>query len=214
MRHMFCIITDDNNNDDNASVAFHSSFYARDTFIRFQATFKSFSPYWENDLVYNVDDGLTSIHTEEAKFRAFSEMSFSSLCLEMDYYGTKNWIHLPYNATSLKDIFTGSVYKPTALGRSVWKSLVPGSSLQLNCNREGFNVNKDNGLKFVRIGIMGSNNLNCGSAATSYIGFGGKWNNNNVCDPLVLGVSCGNSASCNADNGEKMLSTFGYILIQ
>ena len=76
------------------------------------------------------------------------------------------------------------------------------ASLQLNCNKEGFNVK--GGRNQVRIGILGNEQPDC-DTCDSKLGFGGKG-----------GLTCGNQAvgRVGADNGDKLFKVMGYILIQ
>merc|ERR1719167_1465090 len=112
----------------------------------------------------------------------------------MKYRGKTNWIKIPKSANSLYSLMKDNVYHPLSLGRKAWKSLIPGeSSLQRNCNREGFNVRDDNNKAKarVRIGIIANQENNCASP-DSRIGIGGD---GSYCgqDP---GNSVGNEAKC------------------
>ena len=103
-------------------------------------------------------------------------------------------------------------YRNTSLRRDTWKSLIGSdASLQLNCNREGFNAksNKqynDKDQSKARIGFLGNNENDCGMC-DSRIGFGtgGLHDNNNT---------CGNEAKYYPDNGKKHIKGIGYILVQ
>ena len=102
----------------------------------------------------------------------------------------------------------GNTASDTLLGIDTWKSLIGSeASLQLNCNKEGFNAVGDSpGHSKARIGIIGNRQWHCPSC-NSRIGFGtgGKPNNTN---------SCGNGATHTSDNGEKHIKAMGYILVQ
>ncbi|KXJ07095.1 hypothetical protein AC249_AIPGENE13951 [Exaiptasia diaphana] len=50
-----------------------------------------------------------------------------------------NWIRVNYKARSLYSVIADNRYRRVSIGRNKWKSLIPGSSLQKYCNREGFN---------------------------------------------------------------------------
>ena len=94
----------------------------------------------------------------------------------------------------------------TSLGRDTWKKLIGSeASLQLNCNKEGFNVK--GGISYVRIGILGNGDQTECLSSDSRIGFGvkGHPDDSNV---------CGNVAKYGADNGNKFTKLQGYILIQ
>ena len=99
-------------------------------------------------------------------------------------------------------------YRSTSLGRDTWMSLIGSdASLQLNCNKEGFNADGGNReYSKARIGIISNSQDDCNSC-NSRIGFGtGGWPDNNS--------SCGNEAKASSVNGEKHIKTMGHILVQ
>ena len=112
-------------------------------------------------------------------------------------------------ANSLYSLIADGQYRDTSLGRDTWKSLIGSeASLQLNCNKEGFNaVSERSEYSKARIGIIGNDQEHCRSC-NSRIGFGtgGKTADNTI--------SCGNEASHTSDNGEKHIKAVGYILVQ
>ena len=98
-----------------------------------------------------------------------------------------------------------SLTTPTSLGRDTWKKLIGSqASLQLKCNKEGFNA--VGGHSKARIGILG-NEINDCKTCDSRIGFGtgGSPDKSN---------SCGNAATHGGDNGNKFLRAMGYVLVQ
>ena len=111
-------------------------------------------------------------------------------------------------ANSLYSLIADGQYRGTSLGRDTWKSLIGSeASLQLNCNKEGFNaVSEMSASSKARIGIIGNDQDDCHSC-NSRIGFGtgGYPDNSN---------SCGNEAKHSPDNGEKHIKAMGYILVQ
>ena len=111
-------------------------------------------------------------------------------------------------ANSLYSLIADGQYRNTSLGRNTWKTLIGSqASLQLNCNREGFNaVSSRNDRSKARIGILGNNENNCDSC-NSRIGFGtaGDHPDDNT---------CGNEAKYSPDNGKKHIKAMGYILAQ
>ncbi|KXJ07832.1 putative skeletal organic matrix protein 5 [Exaiptasia diaphana] len=123
--------------------------------------------------------------------------------------GQKNprWIRLNYKASSLYSVIADGKYRKVTIGRNVWKSLIAGSSLQKNCNKEGFNVVPGEvNHERVRIGIS-SNNENACYNNDSRIGFGG--------DGIKCGrgrLSTGNCARVGGDNGDNTTPAHGYIL--
>ena len=116
-------------------------------------------------------------------------------------------------ANSLYSLIADGQYRNTSLGRDTWKSLIgSNASLQLNCNKEGFNAVGSNprgpiSMAKARIGIISNQQDDCASC-NSRIGFGtgGRHDNSN---------SCGNEAfQFSPDNGDKNIKAMGYILVQ
>ena len=78
-------------------------------------------------------------------------------------YGSNQYKALVVNqaGTSLQSIFQGQELE-TNLSREKWLDLLPGSGLQPNCNRNGFNLKRgDNSQFVVRFGIIGNNENDC-----------------------------------------------------
>ena len=71
-----------------------------------------------------------------------------------------NFIVIHLEATSLYSLIADGQYRAISLGRDKWKSLIGAdASLQLNCNKEGFN-SQGYPMHFkVRIGIIGNEHL-------------------------------------------------------
>ena len=118
----------------------------------------------------------------------------------------KRFIVINKQANSMYSLIADGTYRATSLGRDTWKTLIGSqASLQLNCNKEGFNA-VGTSLSKARIGILGNQQANCNSP-NSRIGFGtgGKPDKSNT---------CGNEAKREPDNGEKHIKTMGYILVQ
>ena len=119
------------------------------------------------------------------------------------------FIVINQQANSLYSLIADGQYRATSLGRQTWKSLIGSdASLQLNCNREGFNAVCDN-YRYnskARIGIVSNNEDHCsGCDSRIGLGTGGYLNNSN---------SCGNEAKHDPDNGEKHIKAMGYISVQ
>ena len=113
-------------------------------------------------------------------------------------------------ANSLHALIADGKYRATSLGRNTWKTLIGSqASLQINCNKEGFNAaGSDKGHSKARIGILGNNEKNCAST-DSRIGFGTGGNGDDS-------NTCGNNAikGYTSDNGAKNIKAMGYILVQ
>ena len=111
-------------------------------------------------------------------------------------------------ANSLYSLIADGQYRATSLGRDTWKKLIgPQGSLQLNCNKEGFNaVGTASDHAKARIGYIANQENDCGSC-DSRIGFGtgGHHDDSNT---------CGNEAVASPDNGDRHIKAMGYILVQ
>ena len=123
-----------------------------------------------------------------------------------------NFIVIDKQANSMYSLIADEQYRATSLGRNTWKSLIGSeASLQLYCNKEGFNARSDDNdltLSKARIGILGNeDNNNLCYRPDSRIGFGtgGDGDDTNT---------CGNEAQYSPDNGNKHIKGMGYILVQ
>lgn len=179
-----------------------------------QNTFRTTSPLWTTRRLHNERKATKSLNDiDEAKFEAFNSMSFKSICFGLEYAGIKRWLHLPVGGQSLLHIFSLNRYIKTSLGKSAWRSLVPDSSLQKNCNREGINVKWDGNQEILaRIGITSNNENEC-KTQDSAIGAGLR-HRTNYCGTTLKPMSSGNIAGCLPDNGDKALPGTSYLLIK
>ena len=136
----------------------------------------------------------------------------------MKVNGVTKWIVINYRASSLYNVIADEGSKRLNVGRNKWLSLMDGSRLQENCNKEGFNLESagvagfnDGGYIRVRIGIIANNVAHCNGCDTC-IGFGTSaygCNNENI---RARNTTCGNIAICNKlDN--KNTPAFGYIFV-
>jgi hypothetical protein len=154
--------------------------------------------------------GSAAFDATEAKLQSFSDLAFTNMRIALVTGGVTNTAVIPQVATSLKDLFSGP-YVMTAVTRAGWKNLVPGSSLQANCNNEGFNslTVADSNWSRVRIGILGNEQNDC-TSPDSWIGIGAvgaPCNGGNL-------TSVGNVAGCGADNGDVVIQSFGYVFVR
>lgn len=145
---------------------------------------------------------------EEAKFPAFSNVSYSSICIEISYIGKMRSLAINQPGRSLLDTFKSKNYVVTNEGLSDWRNLLDGSRLESKCYKEGLNVQDNKGTMIARIGIMGSDFTNCDSP-DAYIGIGTFWLPPISCKTDRAGTSCGNIFKC-----FTALRAFGYIYIQ
>ena len=153
------------------------------------------------DYSYGRDGGLDN---RQFKGSTYWRTSFKEICVAMKYNGNLRAFSFSYPASSLYGLIADGRYRQTHLGRDKWKSLISGSSLQRNCNREGFNV-YDSSIR-VRIGVFSNQQNDCNSP-NSFIGLGtydgGKKN------------TAGNYAyEYSPDNGNTNLKVMGYILVR
>ena len=159
--------------------------------------------------------GKSGFDHDETKMPSFWSTPFTKLCLGMQAAGQEtNWITVSYQASSLHALLSTNTHHATNVDRGRWKSLLADSSLQMNCNMEGFNVKPSDGendAAVTRIGILGNNENDCRSC-NSRIGFGSKGSRFGQHDDN----SCGNESAkgAAADNGEKHIKANCFILVQ
>ena len=155
---------------------------------------------------------------QETKLPTYWSTSFRELCVGMKVGSDLKFVSISYRASSLYDLIADGKYRTTNLGRAKWKSLIGGSSLQTNCNKEGFNVKLtvsgySDTMARIKIGIIGNQEDDCFSP-DSYLGFGGPpANKHNYCGIGNVITTCGNSATCGPDNGIKEIKAMGYIFV-
>ena len=158
---------------------------------------------------YNPSAGMTGFDELETMLPTYWNTSFSKICLGMKIDQQINFILLDKVAESLHSLMADGQYRNTSLlvGRNTWKRLLGSdASLQLNCNKEGFNAYTSSDRPKARIGILGNEQNDC-SSCDSRIGFGtgGRPDNSNT---------CGNVAAWGGDNGDKNIKAMGYIFVQ
>ncbi|CAB4019859.1 Hypothetical predicted protein [Paramuricea clavata] len=191
------------------------------------STFKYSSSYWTSKNAYN-DDAYGrngGLDNREYKGSTYWRTSFKEICVVMKYGGRLRAFSFSYPASSLYNLIADGNHRQTQVGRAQWKSLISGSSLQLHCNREGFNLRSDSTLsKYrvtvkVRLGIIANQQNHCDSP-DSYVGLGaeGGWNypvDPNWCQPPDKSLnSAGNLGQCSPDNGNKNTKAMAYILVR
>ena len=113
----------------------------------------------------------------------------------MKISGQLRFIVINKQANSLHSLIADGTYRATSLGRNEWKKLIGAEgSLQLGCNKEGFNaVGTSSSFSKARIGYIANEQNDC-DTCDSRIGFGtgGSPDNSNT---------CGNAAGYSPDNG-------------
>jgi len=153
-------------------------------------TFHYNSRLWSNKETFNLAGGKTGFDTQETKLPTYWNTSFSKICLGMKIGLQIKFIVINKQADSLHSLIADGRYRNTSLGRNTWKFLIGSqASLQINCNKEGFNaVCSSSGHSKARIGIVGNNEHDCGDC-DSRIGFGtgGHHDDSNTCGNEALG---------------------------
>ena len=91
------------------------------------------SSLWGDSQVYNPEK--VDLDDTEAKLESYYTVPFDEVLLLLKTGETLNELVLDQPAASMKDLMSNDEHHPTDLGRSAWKTLVPDSSLQRNCNR-------------------------------------------------------------------------------
>ena len=173
-----------------------------------QQTFLYDSDIWKKKTEFNLPGGETGFDSQETKLPTYWETPFFKICLGMMYEHQMRFIAVEKQADSLYSLIADGQHRATSLSREKWKSLIgPEGSLQRHCNKEGFNaVGTNSGHSKARIGIIGNEQNDCNSC-DSRIGFGTGGNPDDS-------STCGNEAMWSADNGDKHIKAFGYILVQ
>ena len=151
----------------------------------------------------------------ETKVPTYWSTPFEQMCVGMRIGNSLRFISISFKASSLHAVSADGKHRATNIPRNTWKSLYADSSLQRNCGRQGFNnVAEVHDHARVRIGIIGNNENNCNSA-DSFIGFGGMDANKRAyCGQRNIVNSCGNSAYCGGDKGNREVRVFGYIFVR
>ena len=126
----------------------------------------------------------------------------------MKISGQLRFIVINKRANSLHSLIADGILRASSLGRNEWKKLIGArGSLQLNCNKEGFNaVCSSSYHSKARIGYVANDHNHCDSC-DSRIGFGTGGSPGNS-------TTCGNVAAYSPDNGDRYIKAMGYILVQ
>ena len=154
---------------------------------------------------------MTGLDSRETKLPTYWTTPFKKICLGMKIDGQDTrFIVINKAADSLYSLIADGKHRATSLGRHTWKKLIGSqASLQLNCNKEGFNLHTDRrGHNRARIGILANQEKHCKNP-DSRIGFGTEGYPGH-------GNTCGNAANrrYRPDNGGKNIRAMGYIFVQ
>jgi hypothetical protein len=149
---------------------------------------------------------------KQTKLASYWNTPFKKICLGMTVDEGTNikWIAINHQASSLFNVIANGTFTATNITKSKWKSLIQGSSLQENCNKEGFNIRggRHDRDMYVRIGIVANNEDDCNSC-NSCIGFGISITG---CKDVVRRKACGNIYACGRRTTD--IASSGYILVQ
>jgi hypothetical protein len=166
-----------------------------------RTTFLHDAALWENATTFQPES--PNLDATEAKLAGFGTMPFGYLRVGLVQDGVARWLILGVNGASLTSLMASGSHTTTE-GRSAWRRLLPRGSLQLNCNREGVNVETPSAA--ARIGIVSNNQADC-LTCQSWIAFGAKGN-------ATSERACGNYAPSNGDNGSRNDGLFGYVMVR
>ena len=172
-----------------------------------QQDFNYNSSYWFDKEIYALEDGLKVLTEKQTKLASYWNTPFSKICLGMKVRGITKWIVLHHKARSLFNEIADGAFRETSVGKDKWKSLLNGSCLLPNCNKEGFNLQREWDNKYylkTRIGFMTNNENNC-DTSDACIGFGISVRG---CG-LAVTTTCGNLAVCKPDH----VNAFGFVLV-
>ncbi|XP_028396056.1 uncharacterized protein LOC114520053 [Dendronephthya gigantea] len=174
-----------------------------------KSTFYYESSHWTNKESYAVEDGLEGLTEKESKLASYWNTPFKKICLGMTVNGDRRWMMLDYEASSLHSLIAGNQFQRTSAGKNAWMSMIVGSLLQANCNREGFMIrNAFHIYSFdARLGFLANNEGDCLSS-DSWVGFGAKYTG---CETVNL--ACGNRVVCGSSQLVN-IPAFGYMLVQ
>ena len=98
-----------------------------------QQSFAYNSLLWSNKETFQPNN--LDLDDKETKLASYWTLPFTELRLGMKVDGTIRWITYSYIASSLYSLIADGQYRGTSIGKSTWRSLLPRSSLQRNCNR-------------------------------------------------------------------------------
>ena len=147
----------------------------------------------------------------QVKLNSFVHLPVTQVRVVMEANGSSHSLVVGHKAASLQATFSAGKYVPTVAGRSAWKALIPGSSLQKHCNAEGFNVVAPPSgflLPHARLGILGNNENDC-ITPDSFLGLGVA---DGVCNTAKL--TAGNLACYGADAGDKSTPAWVWLWVR
>ncbi|CAB4021554.1 Hypothetical predicted protein, partial [Paramuricea clavata] len=177
-------------------------------------TFRNDSLYWNNKRTYKVKNGLNGLTDKQTKLASYWNTLFKKICLGMKVQrGTETdtkWVVIDHNASSLFDVIAEDNFTATHITKSKWKSLINDSTLQQNCNKQGFNIRggEYNKKMYVRIGLVANNETDC-NTCNSCIGFGISITG---CGGHVKKKACGNVFLAKIERRNRKTTGFAFVL--
>ncbi len=123
--------------------------------------------------------------------------------------GLRREVVLNAKGASLHALLQSKTTTATNLGLPGWKQLLNDASLQKSCHTEGLNAAATNGAGYVRIGIIGNQENQCGSP-DSWLGVGGI---DGICGGKK-GVFSGNIACYGADLGNRTVAAPTWVYVR
>ena len=170
-----------------------------------QTTFKYSSPLWinhDNHAPENPEPG-----PEETKNSGYSLLPFTAIRLGMrvpeeaeEGDGQTRYIKLQKSGESIRHLMVRGGEHRTELGPEVWRSLIPLTSMQANCNAEGVNIRHD-----LRFGLFANQEDDC-NTPDSWIGIGSNH------DQVIAGNFA--VARWDSDNGDRRTKAFAEVWVQ
>ncbi len=146
---------------------------------------------------------------QQAVLASYWTVPFTQVRVGLRTKGVLRMATLDHAAPSLHAVLAPGKPVATKLGLAGWKGLIIGSSLQMACHMEGFNIAPNPGGGRVRLGIIGNNENNCASP-DSWLGIGG---NQNQCGQKAANTA-GNIACYAPNAGWRYTRSFGYVLVR
>jgi hypothetical protein len=168
-------------------------------------TFKYGSTLWIDETVYQPDDVAPGVG--ETKNAGFWALPLSAIRIGMrvpddaeEGDGETRYLRIEHSATSLRHMMVSGEIIATELGRAAWRSLIPVTSLQPNCDAEGVNI-----LHRLRFGLLANEQDDC-HTPDSWIGIGSDRD-----DVIAGNFAVGRWRS---DNGDRRTKAFAEIWIR
>jgi hypothetical protein len=168
-------------------------------------TFKYDAPIWSNNNLLSED--APGPGAGDMKNEGYSLLPYTALRLGMrvsdeeeEGDGEMHYLSVHVSGASLRQTMVRGNERETTLGREAWRSLIPVTSLQENCNAEGINIRHK-----LRFGLLGNEQDDC-NTPDSFIGIG------STRDAVISGnYAVGRWGS---DNGDRRTQAEAEVWVQ